>query len=134
MGASPLLSAPHSWTTTHRAHETDLQIEENAMAYHCDSDFFGFIKVFLLCTDVSEENGPLAFLKGSHKGKRHVQGRLSDVQLEISPEERMLATGKAGDLFFVVTKGWHKATPPNSGHRLMVQWIISTGYFGSSTY
>ena len=134
LGSKPYILGPQSWYTKFTTNRTDIDLDEAAMAFHCDSDFFGFIKVFLLCTDVSEENGPLAFLKGSHKGKRHVQGRLSDVQLEISPEERMLATGKAGDLFFVVTKGWHKATPPNSGHRLMVQWIISTGYFGSSTY
>ncbi len=134
LGSKPYLLGPQSWYTKPTVDRTDIDLEEAAMAFHCDSDYFGFIKAFLLCTDVSEENGPLAFLKGSHKGKRHVQGRLSDVQLEIDAGERMLATGESGDLFIVATKGWHKATPPNSGHRLMVQWLFSTGYFGSASY
>ena len=134
LGSKPYLLGPQSWYTKPTTDRTDMDLEEAAMAFHCDSDYFGFIKAFLLCTDVTEENGPLAFLKGSHKGKRHVQGRLSDVQLAVRPEERMLATGRAGDLFLVATKGWHKATPPNSGHRLMVQWLFSTGYFGSASY
>ena len=134
LGSKPYLLGPQSWYTKPTVDRTDIDLEEAAMAFHCDSDYFGFIKAFLLCTDVSEENGPLAFLKGSHKGKRHVQGRLSDVQLEIDAGERMLATGESGDLFIVATKGWHKATPPNSGHRLMVQWLFSTGYFGGASY
>jgi hypothetical protein len=134
LGSKPYLLGPQSWYTKPTTDRTDMDLEEAAMAFHCDSDFFGFVKAFLLCTDVTEENGPLAFLKGSHKGKRHVQGRLSDVQLAVRPEERMLATGETGDLFLVATKGWHKATPPNSGHRLMVQWLFSTGYFGSASY
>jgi hypothetical protein len=133
LDTKPYLLGPQSWYTKPTQNPTPLDLEEAAMAFHCDSDFFGFIKVFLLCTDVSEENGPFVFLKGSHKGKRHVQGRLSDEQLSICHGERLLATGKAGDLFIVATKGWHKATPPTAGHRLMVQWLFSTGYFGSAT-
>jgi hypothetical protein len=133
LGSKPHLLGPQCWYTKPTHNPTPLDLEEAAMAFHCDSDFFGFFKVFLLCTDVSEENGPFAFLKGSHKGKRHVQGRLSDEQLSIGHGERLLATGKAGDLFIVATKGWHKATPPTAGHRLMVQWLFSTGYFGSAT-
>ena len=134
LGSKPYLLGPQSWYTKPTTNRTITDLDQAAMAFHCDSDFLGFIKAFLLCTDVMEENGPLAFLKGSHKGKRHVQGRLSDDQLAIRPEERMLATGKAGDLFLVATKGWHKATPPISGHRLMVQWLFSTGYCGSASY
>lgn len=131
--SKPYLLGPQSWYTKPTSNLSPLDLEEAAMAFHCDSDFFGFFKVFLLCTDVSEENGPFAFLKGSHNGKRHVQGRLSDEQLNIAPGEKLLATGSAGDLFIVATKGWHKATPPIAGHRLMVQWLFSTGYFGSAS-
>jgi len=133
LDSKPYLLGPQCWYTKPTQNPTSLDLEEAAMAFHCDSDFFGFIKVFLLCTDVSEQNGPFAFLKGSHKGKRHVQGRLSDEQLSIGPGERLLATGEAGDFFIVATKGWHKATPPTAGHRLMVQWLFSTGYFGSAS-
>ena len=133
LGASPLLSAPHSWTTTHRAHETDLQIEENAMAYHCDSDFFGFIKVFLLLTDVTMNNGPFTFIKGSHRGKRHVQGRVSDEMLNIQPNEEMFGTGQPGDVILAITKGSHKASPPVEGSRMMVQWLYTNGLLGSAT-
>lgn len=133
LGASPLLLGPHSWTTTHRTGETDLQIEENAMAYHCDSDFFGFLKVFLLLTDVSMKNGPFTFIRGSHRGKRHVQGRISNEMLKIQPNEELFGTGQPGDVILAATKGWHKATPPSEGTRTMVQWLYSNGLLGSAT-
>jgi hypothetical protein len=133
IGASPQMLGPHSWTTTFREHETDLQIEENAMAYHCDSDFFGFLKVFLILTDVQMENGPFTFIRGSHRGKRHVQGRVANEVLNIQPNEEMFGTGQPGDVVLAATKGWHKATPPREGTRMMVQWIYSNGLFGSTT-
>lgn len=133
LGASPLLLGPHSWTTTHRTSETDLQIEENAMAYHCDSDFFGFLKVFLLLTDVTMVNGPFTFIRGSHRGKRHVQGRVANEMLRIQPEEELFGTGQPGDVILAATKGWHKATPPQEGTRMMVQWLYSNGLLGSTT-
>jgi len=133
LGVSPLLLGPHSWTTTHRASETDLQIEENAMAYHCDSDFFGFLKVFLLLTDVTMKNGPFTFIRGSHRGKRHVQGRVANEMLRIQPNEEMFGTGQPGDVILAATKGWHKATPPTEGTRMMVQWLYANGLLGSTT-
>ena len=133
IGASPQILGPHSWTTTYREHESDLQIEENAMAYHCDSDFFGFLKVFLLLTDVTMENGPFTFIRGSHRGKRHVQGRVANEVLKIQPDEEMFGTGQPGDVVLAATKGWHKATPPSVGTRTMVQWIYSNGFLGSAT-
>ena len=133
LGASPLLLGPHSWTTTHRTGVTDLQIEENAMAYHCDADFFGFLKVFLLLTEVTMENGPFTFIRGSHLGKRHVQGRVANDLLSIKPNEEMFGTGQPGDVILAATKGWHKATPPNEGTRIMVQWLYANGLLGSAT-
>ena len=133
LGVSPLLLGPHSWTTTYRASETDLQIEENAMAYHCDSDFFGFLKVFLLLTDVTMKNGPFTFIRGSHRGKRHVQGRVANEMLRIQPNEEMFGTGQPGDVILADTKGWHKATPPTEGTRMMVQWLYANGLLGSTT-
>ena len=133
LGVSPLLLGPHSWTTTHRTSETDLQIEENAMAYHCDSDFFGFLKVFLLLTDVTMENGPFTFIRGSHRGKRHVQGRVTNEMLKVEPDEEMFGTGQPGDVILAATKGWHKATPPKEGTRMMVQWLYANGLLGSTT-
>ena len=131
LGASPSLLGPHSWTITHRPDETDLQLEENAMAYHCDSDFFGFLKVFLLLTEVTMQNGPFTFIRGSHRGKRHVQGRVADQILDIQTNEEMFGTGKPGDVIIAATAGWHKATPPEEGTRTMVQWLYTNGLLGS---
>jgi hypothetical protein len=133
LGASPMLLGPHSWTTRYIAEKSDFQIEQEAMAYHCDSDFFDFVKVFLLVTDVRATNGPFTFISGSHKGKRHVQGRVTDAALDIRPGEELFGVGKAGDVVLAATKGWHKATPPQEGMRTMVQWLYSNGLLGSTT-
>ena len=103
--ATPLLLGNHSWTTTHRTSETDLQLEENAMAYHCDSDFFGFLKVFLLLTDVTMENRPVMFIRGNHRGRHHVQGRVTNEMLRVKPDEEMFGMGQFGDVILTATKG-----------------------------
>lgn len=131
--ASPILLGPHSWSTKPIRNLTDLQLEEQAMAYHCDSDFFGFLKVFLLLTDVKMENGPFTFISRSHRGKRHVQGRVSDQVLEIHPGEELYGIGQPGDIVLADTKGWHKAMPPKEGTRTMVQWLYTNGLLGSMT-
>ncbi|MCE9623074.1 MAG: phytanoyl-CoA dioxygenase family protein [Actinomycetia bacterium] len=133
LGAAPDLLGPHSWITRPLPDMTEVQKEDSAMAYHCDSDFFGFMKVFLLLTEVQQENGPFTFLSGSHRGKRHVQGRVTDATLRVEPRELCFGTGSPGDVVLAMTTGWHKATPPTAGHRTMVQWLFSNGLFGSAT-
>ena len=133
LDVAPIRLAPQCWITQHRDALSTTDLEETAMSFHCDSDFLSFFKTFLLLTPVSEENGPFAFVAGSHKGRRQVQGRVPDTTLEIGETERRLGTGQPGDLVLAATMGWHKGTPVRVGHRSMIQWLYTTSLFGRAT-
>ena len=133
LGSTPLNSLPASWTTKPTGKLNSRELDEAAMAFHADADYFNFIKFFILLTDVEMDNGPFAYVRGSHKGKRHVAGRLTDDQVLASGGDVLYGTGKKGDLVIANTMGWHKATPPKLNHRMMLQILFTTSLFGSPT-
>jgi hypothetical protein len=130
IGVPPLIVDIQSWTTAVKRNLSEQVLEESAMALHCDSDYVKFIKIFLLLTDVDINNGPFQFVQKSHRGRRHVAGRMPDSEIVTSSDTLFNGTGEAGDLLIVDTRGWHKATPVNNGHRTMVQLIYTSSYFG----
>lgn len=131
--SAPIRLPPQCWITHARGDLTSMDLEESAMSFHCDSDFLGFFKTFLLLTPVSEENGPFTFVNKSHLGKRQVQGRVSDINLGIKTSEVRLGIGEPGDLVLACTMGWHKGKPVQVGHRSMIQWLYTTSLFGRAT-
>jgi ectoine hydroxylase-related dioxygenase (phytanoyl-CoA dioxygenase family) len=133
LGCRPIQLGPNSWTTKKVGHVSPLEADNNAMAFHSDSDFFGFVKAFLLLTEVDEQSGPFTFVAGSHKEHRQVQGRLSDEKLNYREGDLRFGTGKPGDLVLAVTTGWHKASIPQKGYRMMIQWMFTNSLFGSAT-
>jgi len=130
IGVPPLIGDIQSWTTAVKRNLSEQDLEESAMALHCDSDYVKFIKIFLLLTDVDNDNGPFQFVLKSHRGRRHVAGRMPDSEIVSSSDTLFNGIGEAGDLLIVDTRGWHKATPVNIGHRTMVQLIFTSSYFG----
>lgn len=133
LGCPPLLGSMQVWTTRPPNSSSSEVLSEAAMALHCDSDYFGFLKFFVLLTDVGENDGPFTFVGGSHRGKRHVAGRMKDSEIISEDDVVYRGTGKAGDLIVADTKGWHKASPPRSGHRTMLQILYTSSLFGSPT-
>jgi ectoine hydroxylase-related dioxygenase (phytanoyl-CoA dioxygenase family) len=133
LGAAPLLASLQSWTTRPPVKQTADTLDAAAMAYHCDSDFFGFLKFFVLLTEVGPTNGPFTFIERSHRGTRHVAGRMPDSEVVGPYDVEFHGTGHPGDLVIVDTKGWHKASPPVEGYRTMLQFVYSTSLFGSPT-
>lgn len=129
----PIQLGPNSWTTKSVPHLSLESQDNNAMAFHSDSDYFGFVKAFLLLTKVDMESGPFTFIAGSHLKDRQVQGRLKDSDLGYAEDEVRLGVGNPGDLVLAVTTGWHKASIPKKGHRMMVQWLFTNSLFGSAT-
>lgn len=133
LGAAPILASLQSWTTRPPLHDTADTLDAAAMAYHCDSDYFGFLKFFVLLTEVGLNNGPFTFVERSHRGIRHVAGRMPDSEIVGPQDVEFKGTGQPGDLVIVDTKGWHKASPPKEGYRTMLQFVYSTSLFGSPT-
>jgi ectoine hydroxylase-related dioxygenase (phytanoyl-CoA dioxygenase family) len=129
----PLQLGPNSWTTKAIPSLSTEAMDNNAMAFHSDSDYFGFVKAFMLLTDVNEDSGPFTFIAGSHLQDRQVQGRRKDSDLGYQASDVRLGMGKPGDLVLAVTTGWHKASVPKKGHRMMIQWMFTNSLFGSAT-
>lgn len=130
LGCPPICASVEIWTTRPPLFISRKILGDSAMAFHCDSDYFGFLKFFLLLTEVTPSNGPFAFVRGSHRGKRHVAGRMEDTEIISDRDEVLFGTGEPGDLIIADTKGWHKATPPEHGIRTMLQVLHTTSLFG----
>jgi ectoine hydroxylase-related dioxygenase (phytanoyl-CoA dioxygenase family) len=130
LGCSPILASTQAWTTRPPNTFSPEVLSEAAMAFHCDADYFGFLKFFVLLTDVSSKNGPFTFIGGSHRGVRHVAGRMSDTEVVLAGDVIFHGTGQAGDLIIADTKGWHKASPPESGYRTLLQVVYASSLLG----
>ena len=135
LGCAPILASVQSWTTRPiTSGVTDPQVlDAAAMAYHCDSDYFGFLKVFILLTNVGPSNGPFTFVEKSHKAHRHVSGRMRDEEVVRPGDIEFFGEGVPGDVFIVDTRGWHKAGVPKNGIRTMLQFVYSTSLFGRTS-
>lgn len=93
--------------------------------WHRDSPFSHQFKTILYLNDVSEENGPFQFIKGSHKAmsllrtsiklnKSLSEDRFSNQEAMLSinnNEELITFTAKAGTLILVDTRGLHRGKP-----------------------
>lgn len=131
LGCSPILASVQIWTTRPPQVINANVLDESAMAFHCDSDYFGFLKFFVLLTEVNPENGPFTFVSESHRGRRHVVGRMKDSEVITPTDVLHLGTGRPGDLVIADTKGWHKAAPPTCGVRTMLQIVYTSSLFGA---
>lgn len=89
-------------------------------------DFNGFLANFYL-TDVDADAGPHALVRGSHTGKRLKMllgsARTTDeaVLRQYGPDRITVIEGKAGTGFFEDAACYHRAIPPRSRERLLLQ-------------
>lgn len=104
--------------------------------WHRDSPFTHQFKAILYLTDVTEENGPFEYIKGTHRkdslketakflGIETSQYRFSPEQIErleasgIVPK-RTTVTGKKGTLLMADVRGLHWGKPLRSGQRMAI--------------
>ena len=119
------------WTTAKRAEDANI----NAQLFHQDRDRLSFLKFFIYLTDVTPENGPHVYLKGSHrKIPRQLRGdgRKTDDAVRQSGlwGNVVELTGPAGTIMAVDTIGLHKGKTPLTGDRLALENEFSTSLFG----
>ena len=126
LGCPPICASVQIWTTRPPLFISRKILGNSAMAFHCGSDYFGFLKFFLLLTEVKPGNGPFTFVRGSHRGKRNITRRMEDTEIISDRDEVLFGTGEPGDLIITDTKGWHKATPPEQCMRTMLQVLYTT--------
>ncbi|MET4719995.1 phytanoyl-CoA dioxygenase family protein [Bradyrhizobium japonicum] len=123
LGAKPTISLMAAWwSVTHgeRAQEAEL--------YHRDVDDYRFVKLFVYLTDVDDESGPHAFVRGTHNIDKLTNiRRLSEeeVALEFGRENMLSFSGPAGTAFLENTYGIHRGVPPKTRTRLLFQVLYS---------
>jgi hypothetical protein len=101
--------------------------DDCAQTYHYDLDTVRWLKVFCYLNDVGLENGPHAYIDGSHRPgakspellRRHYD-RIPDADIHRHQrgDEKML-TGVAGTVAIGDTRAWHKGLHVAKGYRLL---------------
>lgn len=112
-----------------------------AQYYHFDLDRLKWIKFFFYITDVTPQQGPHSFVKGSHLKNgipnellRQGYSRLEDSEVSKHyPKESIKQfSGLAGTIIAEDTRGLHKGVHVEKGERLVLQLQFCNSFFGSS--
>lgn len=125
------------WHTAFQDHPDSMA----AQYFHFDMDRFKWLKVFIYLTDVGPENGPHAFVRGSHRTgaiPRHILDRgyvrLTDeeVAANYQAEDMKTFTAPRGSIIVEDTRGLHKGVHVRDGARLILQLQFSNSLFGTN--
>jgi hypothetical protein len=138
LGCEPLADVLSMWWHTAFHNHPD---SNAAQFFHFDMDRFKWLKVFIYLTDVGPENGPHAFVRGSHRTGAippHILERgyvrLTDEEVAANyPTEDILAfTAPRGSIIVEDTRGLHKGVHVRDGARLILQLQFSNSLFGTN--
>ena len=95
----------------------------NAQAFHYDSDFSSFLKLYIYLTDVDKYSGPHIYIRGTHltKNKKHILHRpYFDKEIFEDYSDFFKVHGKKGSFFFEDAYGLHKGEPPTKKPRILL--------------
>ena len=109
----------------------------SAQLYHWDGDSVKFINVFVYLTEVTLQNGPQCFVRGSHLTKPLNllrDGRFSDQEIEnfYGKDNIDEILGKRGTIIAADTRAFHKGKALENGERLIVMLTFSMDLFGAT--
>lgn len=136
LGCAPIVDGVRMWWNTTFSKDPN---PEAATMYHFDMERLKWFKVFVYLTDVAEENGPHAFIKGTHKAgalpydllkKGYVMSSDEEIYSYFDKSDEILYTAPRGTVIIEDTKGLHKGTPVKDGDRLILQMQFSDCMFG----
>lgn len=136
LDAQPVSDVTGMWWHTSFSDQPD---SEAAQFYHFDMDRIKWIKFFIYLTDVSSDNGPHCFIKGSHLTNGIPKELLSKGYARLSDEEVLRHYSKndlmefaapRGTIIAEDTRGLHKGQLVKQGHRLVLQLQFSNSLFG----
>ena len=137
LGARPRVDVLSMWWHTNFHSQPD---SEAAQFYHFDLDRIQWLKVFVYLTDVGADDGPHAFIEGSHAVDGIPQKFLERGYVRLSDDEVMDHYGLLRERRFVApkgtiivedTRGLHKGNPVHGNSRLVLQLQFSNSLFGS---
>jgi hypothetical protein len=105
-----------------------------AQMFHFDMDRIKFLKFFIYLTDVTDENGPHVYVRGTHKKPLEIidyDGRYSDKFISENFKDNVVKlTGKKGTIMAVDTRGLHKGLELIKNERLIFQIQFTNSLFG----
>ena len=135
LGCWPIHVQTNAWFSF-QSQESHHNLSQNAQLFHQDKEFIKFLKVFIYLTDVSHDQGPHCYVKGSHKEELNKKGfafsqRLNQLDIEsIYGKERISTfTGDAGSILFGDTSSVHRGMPVLRGSRLLLQLEYSSSLY-----
>lgn len=124
LGCKPTISLFLAWWSL-PAHDGAQEAEN----FHRDYDDFRFAKLFLYLCDVTQDNGPHVFVKGSlNSDKLFARKRYTDSEVLSSfpnRDDHLTLTGTEGTAFVESTFGLHRGVPPKSKPRLIMQVLYT---------
>ena len=97
---------------------------EGTQVYHRDPDDWRFLKIFIYLTDVNEESGPHAYVRGSHLTAGRIRShpyQPEDLVARYGAENIELVVGTRGTAFLADTWGIHSGHVPRRAPRLILQ-------------
>jgi hypothetical protein len=115
------------WSLANQLSADQRRAAYQTIDYHYDVDGFNFMYANFYLLDTTARNGAHALIAGSSRRKRfgHLLGiaRLSDAEAfqTYGREAERTLEGPAGFGFLEDASCYHKALPPESGDRLMLQ-------------
>lgn len=136
LGCPPTFDVPGLTIATPFGEKQD---ESAAQMFHFDMDRLKWLKVFFYLSDVTMDNGPHTFIKGSHKsGKipwkilKKYYSRLTDdeVRKYYDEKDHVVFTGKRGTIILEDTRGLHKGIKPKKGERALLSFQLSNSLAG----
>ncbi len=119
LGAAPTISNINMWWSFGGKKQA-----EEAQLYHRDVDDWRFCKFFIYLTDVSAENGPHIYVKGSSASPAYRRIRRykdNEIESKFGKQNIIIFERPKGSAFMVDTFGFHKGLLPKSGRRLLLQ-------------
>lgn len=138
LGCEPIFDFPAMWWST--AFQKDAS-SEAAQLYHFDMDRLKWLKIFFYINDVTDENGPHYYIRGTHKPNTKPQilldkgyARIKDEEIYpyYTPDDIIVVHGEAGSIFAGDTKCWHKGSSLKKGHRLVLEFEYTSSLFGAN--
>ena len=136
LNCEPIFDFPAMWWSTAFLKEAS---SEAAQLYHFDMDRLKWLKIFIYLNDVTEENGPHRYIRGSHKigakpdhllKRGYVRIPDEDLKEHYSKNDFVEVCASAGSVFAGDTKCWHKGTPLQKGDRLVLEFEYTGCMFG----
>ena len=107
LGMIPVLTKIDIWYSK----ATGSQTFQNSQLHHCDFESYRQLKLFIYCTDVPKESGPLVLIDAENSDKiqkkidyrfgQKVEDRIIDPVCP--PEQQLVATGSKGNMIFADT-------------------------------